>query len=241
MLDINETTDFSSGQFLLVDKPYRWTSFDLVKKVMVALKKTYQYDKLKVGHAGTLDPLATGLLLICTGRYTKQAESLQASEKEYIATVALGKTTPSFDLETEVDATFPVEHITRELVENCLTTFLGETDQVPPVFSAKSVNGKRAYKYARRGEMIEMQPNKVTIKEIELVEFSQESIIIRVVCSKGTYIRSLARDIGLALNSGGHLSALRRTAVGNYKIEEAISLDSLLDTLNNVRSKIMAA
>jgi tRNA pseudouridine55 synthase len=241
MLKITETTDFSAGQYILVDKPYRWTSFDLVKKIMLALRKTYRLNKLKVGHTGTLDPLATGLMLICTGRFTKDAESLQTADKEYLATFALGKTTPSFDLETEVDQTYPTEHITQHLVVEALKTFIGEIEQIPPIFSAKSINGKRAYEYARKGQELELKPNKIFIKEIELLEFLNDSIKIRIVCSKGTYIRALARDIGKALHSGAYLSALKRTAIGEFRIEGAYALDELLNKLLKIKETLQVA
>jgi tRNA pseudouridine55 synthase len=193
--------------------------------------------KIKVGHAGTLDPLATGVMIVCTGKATKRIDELQAHVKEYIATIALGATTPSFDLETEIDETFPTEHITRELVDEALSQFIGEIQQVPPAFSACKVDGKRAYKMARKGHEVELKPKLLVIDEIELLEYSQTSITIRVVCSKGTYIRALARDIGKALNSGGHLTALRRTRVGDVSIAQCMSVDDavkMLDTIEMV-------
>lgn len=201
------------------------------------LVRRLKLKKFKVGHAGTLDPLATGVMIVCTGKATKRIDELQAHVKEYIATIALGATTPSFDLETEIDETFPTEHITRELVDEALSQFIGEIQQVPPAFSACKVDGKRAYKMARKGHEVELKPKLLVIDEIELLEYSQTSITIRVVCSKGTYIRALARDIGKALNSGGHLTALRRTRVGDVSIAQCMSVDDavkMLDTIEMV-------
>ena len=225
------------GEILYIDKPLHWSSFDAVKRVRGMLVRRLKLKKIKVGHAGTLDPLATGVMIVCTGKATKRIDELQAHVKEYIATIALGATTPSFDLETEIDERFPIEHITRELVESVLVQFTGEIQQVPPAFSACKVDGKRAYKMARKGHEVELKPKLLVIDEIELLEYSQESITIRVVCSKGTYIRALARDIGKALNSGGHLTALRRTRVGDVNIEQCLSVDDavkMLDTIEMV-------
>ncbi|MCM1331672.1 MAG: tRNA pseudouridine(55) synthase TruB [Bacteroides sp.] len=224
--------NFINGEILYIDKPYGWTSFDAVKRVRGALLKRMKLKKLKVGHAGTLDPLATGVMMVCTGRATKLIEQLQAHTKEYVAEIALGATTPSFDLETEVDATYPTAHITRELVEKTLTRFIGKIEQVPPAFSACKVNGERAYKIARRGDDVEIKPKVLVIDEIELLNYAPDSITIRVVCSKGTYIRALARDIGEALDSGGHLTALRRTRIGDIKVEQCLSVD---DTVKLIR------
>ena len=217
--------DFLSGEILCIDKPLGWTSFDAVKRVRGALTRRLGVRKLKVGHAGTLDPLATGVMIVCTGRATKRIEELQAGVKEYIATIALGATTPSFDLETEIDATYPTDHITREEVEKVLRSFTGTIQQVPPAFSACKVDGKRAYKSARAGVEVELKPRTLVIDEIELLEYAPESITVRVVCSKGTYIRALARDIGAALASGAHLTALRRTRVGDIGIADCVSVD----------------
>lgn len=217
--------DFLTGEILYIDKPYGWTSFDVVKRLRGVLTRRLKMKKLKVGHAGTLDPLASGVMIVTTGRATKQIESLQAGVKEYIATIALGATTPSFDLETEIDATFPTEHITKQLVEETLANFIGTIEQVPPAFSAVKIDGQRAYNMARRGREVNLKPKTLVIDEIELLEFDPRSITIRVVCSKGTYIRALARDIGLALNSGGHLTALRRTRVGNTSIDNCLTID----------------
>ncbi len=222
------------GEILYIDKPLHWSSFDAVKRIRGMLVRRLKIKKIKVGHAGTLDPLATGVMIVCTGKATKRIDELQAHVKEYIATIALGATTPSFDLETEIDETFPTEHISRELVEEVLAQFTGEIQQVPPAFSACKVDGKRAYKMARKGHEVELKPKLLVIDEIELLEYSQKSITIRVVCSKGTYIRALARDIGKALNSGGHLTALRRTRVGNVSIEQCLSVDDAVKMLETI-------
>lgn len=221
------------GEILYIDKPLHWTSFDAVKRVRGTLSRRLNVRRLKVGHAGTLDPLATGVMIVCTGKATKRIDELQAGVKEYIATIALGATTPSFDLETEIDATYPTGHITRELVEDVLLQFIGEIQQVPPAFSACKIDGKRAYKMARKGHEVELKPKLLVIDEIELLEYSQTSIKIRVVCSKGTYIRALARDIGAALNSGGHLTALRRTRVGNVSIDQCMKVDEAIEMLQS--------
>ena len=215
--------NFIEGQILHFDKPLGWTSFQLVGKVRWLLCRALGRKKLKVGHAGTLDPLATGVMVICTGKATKRIEELQLGRKEYTATLQLGATTPSYDLEHEINATYPTEHITEEAVRAALIRFTGEIEQVPPVFSACKVDGKRAYDLARKGKDVELKAKRITIDELELLRFDAETMQmdIRVRCSKGTYIRSLARDIGEALDSGAHLTALRRTQVGNYKIDEA--------------------
>lgn len=215
--------NFLSGELLYIDKPLGWTSFDAVKRVRGALSRRLHMRKIKVGHAGTLDPLATGVIIVCTGRATKRIEELQAGTKEYVATIALGATTPSFDRETEVDATFPTDHITRPLVEEALARFRGRIEQVPPAYSACKVGGRRAYDYVRNGEDVDLKPKVLVIDEIELLEFAPTEITIRVVCSKGTYIRALARDIGLALRSGAHLAALRRTRVGSVSVDDCLS------------------
>lgn len=225
--------DFKKGEILCFDKPYGWTSFGLVAKVRYALCKKLGVKKLKVGHAGTLDPLATGVLVLCTGKATKLIPELQAHTKEYVATIRLGATTPSFDLEKEIDAIYPTEHITQALVEETLKKFIGEIYQVPPVFSACKVNGDRAYDLARKGEAVELQPKLLVIDELELLRCELPEIEVRVVCSKGTYIRALARDIGEALNSGAHLTALRRTRVGTVRVEDCLQLDSFQEWLDN--------
>ncbi|MCM1483694.1 MAG: tRNA pseudouridine(55) synthase TruB [Muribaculaceae bacterium] len=226
--------DFITGEILYIDKPLHWTSFDVVKRVRGTILRRIGRKKMKVGHAGTLDPLATGVMIVATGKATKQIDTLQAGVKEYIATLRLGATTPSFDLETEIDATYPTAHITPELVADTLAQFKGEISQVPPAFSAVKVNGKRAYNMARKGHEVELKPKTLVIDDIELVEYSPESITIRVVCSKGTYIRALARDIGAALGSGAHLTALRRTRVGAVGLDSCMTMDSAIDMLRNV-------
>lgn len=226
--------DFLSGEILYLDKPLGWTSFDVVKRVRGTLLRRLKMKKLKVGHAGTLDPLATGVMIVTTGRATKRIEELQAGVKEYVATMALGATTPSYDLETEVDATYPTGHITRGLVEEVLTQFHGSIEQVPPSYSACKVDGHRAYKMARNGKEVELKAKTLTIDEIELLEYSQQSITVRVVCSKGTYIRALARDIGQALGSGAHLTALRRTRVGDVNEAQCLSVDQMVELLREV-------
>lgn len=222
------------GEILYIDKPLHWSSFDAVKRVRGIMARRLKIKKMKVGHAGTLDPLATGVMIVCTGKATKRIDELQAHTKEYVATIALGATTPSFDLETEIDATYPTEHISQEMVEEVLKKFTGRIEQVPPAFSACKIDGKRAYKMARKGKEVELKAKILVIDEIELLEYSQQSIVVRVVCSKGTYIRALARDIGAALNSGGHLTALRRTRVGDVKVEDCLSVEQAVEMLNNI-------
>jgi len=226
--------DFVNGEIIYIDKPLYWTSFDLVRRFRAKLCNKLKIKKLKVGHAGTLDPLATGVMIICTGKKTKLIESFQYQTKEYIATIGLGETTPSFDLETEVDNTYPVDHISKELVEQVLIRFIGEIKQIPPAYSACKVNGKRAYDLAREGQEVELKPKLLVIDEIELLEYSMPEIKIRVVCSKGTYIRALARDIGEALNSGGHLKGLVRTRVGEITLDKCLAaedLDKFIETI----------
>ncbi|MBR7154746.1 MAG: tRNA pseudouridine(55) synthase TruB [Paludibacteraceae bacterium] len=227
--------DFKQGEVLAFDKPLHWTSFDLVAKVRWNLCRKLGTKKLKVGHTGTLDPLATGVVIICTGRKTKLIDQLQYDVKEYIATLQLGATTPSYDLEKEIDATYPTEHITRELIDRTIPLFLGEQWQVPPMFSAVQINGKRAYQLARKGESVELKPKLLVIDEIEVLAFdeAQMQLTIRVVCSKGTYIRALARDIGERLNSGAHLIALRRTRVGNTRVKDCYAIEQFLEQLKD--------
>ncbi len=213
---------FKEGEVLYFNKPLGWTSFKVVGHARYHICRRMKVKKLKVGHAGTLDPLATGVMIVCTGKATKRIEEFQYHTKEYVAAIQLGATTPSYDLEHEIDATYPTEHITRELVEETLKTFIGEIQQVPPAFSACMVNGKRAYDLARKGEEVELKPKLLVIDEIELLECNLPEIKIRVVCSKGTYIRALARDIGEALNSGAHLTALERTRVGDVRLEDCL-------------------
>ncbi len=215
--------DFKEGEVLYFNKPLGWTSFKVVGHVRYHICRRIGVKKLKVGHAGTLDPLATGVMIVCTGKATKRIEEFQYHTKEYIATIQLGATTPSYDLEHEIDATYATEHITRELVEEVLKKFVGEIQQVPPAFSACMVNGKRAYDLARKGEEVELKPKLLVIDEIELLECNLPEIKVRVVCSKGTYIRALARDIGLALDSGAHLTALERTRVGDVRIKDCLN------------------
>jgi tRNA pseudouridine55 synthase len=220
--------NFIEGEVLYVKKPLHWTSFNLVSKLRWKLQKSLKVKKLKVGHAGTLDPLATGVMIICTGKATKLIESFQYQTKEYIATLELGATTPSFDLELPVDAVFEVQHINRELVDKVISGFVGEIWQTPPMYSAVKVDGKRAYDYARDGQDIELKSKLLVIDEIEVLDFSLPVLKIRVVCSKGTYIRALARDIGLALGSGAHLTALERTRIGDVKLEDCKEIEDML-------------
>lgn len=226
--------DFIEGEVLNFDKPYRWTSFAVVNKIRYHLCRKLGVKKLKVGHAGTLDPLATGVMTLCTGKATKRIEELQRGTKEYVATLMLGATTPSYDLEKPIDATYPTDHITRELVEQTLLKFKGNIEQVPPQFSACKVNGSRAYELARKGKEVEIKPKTLTIDEIELTDCKLPEITIRVVCSKGTYIRALARDIGEALDSGAHLIALRRTRVGDVRVEDCLDPMKFAEWLENV-------
>lgn len=221
--------DFVEGEVLYFDKPLHWTSFKLVKLVRNTLSRKLNLKKIKVGHAGTLDPLASGVMIICTGKATKKIESFQYQTKEYIATLQLGATTPSFDLETEIDATYPTEHITRQQVENVLTSFVGTIKQIPPAFSACKIDGVRAYELARKGDEVELKAKELIIDEIELLEFSPVQIKIRVVCSKGTYIRALARDIGKALNSGAHLIGLIRTRIGNVELKHCYQANQIAE------------
>ena len=227
--------DFKNGEVLLINKPLTWTSFNVVKKIRYLIKYKTDFGKVKVGHAGTLDPLATGLIIVCTGKETKQIEKYQAQVKEYIATIKLGATTPSFDLETEIDNEYPIEHITEELIQKTLLQFKGTLNQTPPIFSAKQVNGKRAYTYARKGEHVEMKPVQISIDELEILsEFDElPELRLRIICSKGTYIRSLAHDIGKALNSGAYLAGLCRIRIGNYRLEDAFSIDDFENKFAN--------
>ena len=218
--------EFKAGQVLLFDKPLNWTSFQVVNKVRWLIRKSCKIKKIKVGHAGTLDPLATGLLIICSGKFTKTIPELQGQIKEYTGTITIGATTPSFDLETEIDQKFPTEHISEELLQETTYKFIGEIEQTPPVFSALKKDGKRLYEYAREGKEVEVKKRKVDISEFEIDTTEFPNINFRVVCSKGTYIRSLAHEFGQALNSGAHLSALRRTKIGDYSVENAMDIES---------------
>jgi tRNA pseudouridine55 synthase len=227
-----DSFDFKNGEVLIFDKPLEWTSFNVVGKIRYKVCRYLGIKKLKVGHAGTLDPMATGLMVLCTGKATKKIEQLQGTEKEYIADLKLGATTPSFDIETEEDAQFPTEHIDLKSVEETLLQFIGEIDQIPPIFSAVKVNGRRAYDMARKGEEVELRSKKITIKEIEVLDFKEQHLKLRVVCGKGTYIRSLARDIGSALNSGAYLTGLRRTRVGEFSVDKAYTIESFCDMID---------
>lgn len=221
--------DFIKGEILYINKPLHWTSFRLVKVVRAKLRNLLNIKKLKVGHAGTLDPLATGVMIICTGQKTKEIERLQNTVKDYTATIRLGATTPSFDLETEIDAEYQVDHITEEMVTECLKNFVGEIEQIPPNFSACKVNGKRAYEMARNSEVFELKPKLLVIDSIHLINYELPNITISISCSKGTYIRALARDIGTSLQSGGHLTSLVRTRVGEATLDKCLQVDELDD------------
>lgn len=228
--------DFVSGQILQVDKPLHWTSFDVVKRIRGVLTRRHGVKRFKVGHAGTLDPLASGVMLICTGRATKRIDELQAGEKEYVATIQFGATTPSFDLETQVDATYPTDHLSRQAIAEILPRFTGAIMQVPPAFSAVKIDGQRAYKMARRGATPEIQAKPIVISELELLAYDPtlNEARLRVTCSKGTYIRSLARDLGEALKCGAHLTGLRRTRVGDVSIYDCVDVRQLIETLKTV-------
>lgn len=219
--------DFIAGEVLFFNKPLTWTSFDLVNKFRYKLSRKLNVKKIKVGHAGTLDPLATGVMIICTGKATKRIDEFQYQTKEYIATIKLGETTPSFDLETEVDQVYPVEHITKELLDKVLPAFVGTIEQVPPVYSACKVDGKRAYELARAGQEVELKSKTLVIDELEMLSCDLPVIKLRIVCSKGTYIRALARDIGLALNSGAHLIALERTRIGEVTLDKCMNPEDI--------------
>lgn len=223
--------DFISGEIIGIDKPLGWTSFDAVKRVRGAIQRRLNVKKFKVGHAGTLDPLATGVLIICTGRSTRDIERLQNGTKEYEATIRLGATTPSFDLETEIDSLYPYEHITIDMVKEVLPRFTGHIMQVPPVYSAVKVEGKRAYKYARKGKEVELKAKPLVIEELELLPSELPELRLRIVCSKGTYIRALTRDIGAALQSGAHLTALCRTRVGDIRLENCLTVDQAVEQI----------
>ena len=231
--------NFKEGEVLYFDKPLRWTSFAVVNKIRYHISRKLGVKKIKVGHAGTLDPLATGVMIICTGKATKRIEEFQYHTKEYIATFQLGATTPSYDLEKEIDATYPTEHITREMVEEVLQQFKGTIEQIPPAFSACKVDGKRAYDLARKGDEVELKPKTLVIDEIELLECNLPEIKIRVVCSKGTYIRALARDIGEALQSGAHLTGLIRTRVGEVRLEDCMQVEDFPEWLEQQEIEVI--
>ncbi len=228
-------TIFEEGQILLFNKPLFWTSFDLVNKVRFMIRNTFHIKKIKVGHAGTLDPLASGLMIICTGRATKKIDEFRDLDKEYVATFHLGATTPSFDLETETDNEYPTDHITEELVRDKLAGFLGVQMQLPPMYSAKLIAGTRAYEFARKGIHKELEPVSVTFREIELLNYNLPEVRVRLVCSKGTYIRSFARDLGLSLDSGSYLSSLERTAIGSYRIEGAYEIEKFREYIEQMQ------
>ena len=222
---------YKNGQVLLIDKPLTWTSFQVVNKLRWEIRQRFNIKKIKVGHAGTLDPLATGLLIICTGKQTKQIDTYQGQVKEYRGTFTLGGTTPSYDLETEINNTFPTAHITEELLHETTKQFMGEIQQKPPIFSAIKKDGKRLYELARKGETTEIKERTVTISSFEITEIKLPEVGFRIICSKGTYIRSIAFDYGKALNSGGHLSALRRTKIGNFSVDDALSVEEFITNL----------
>ncbi|MEE1226937.1 MAG: tRNA pseudouridine(55) synthase TruB [Bacteroidales bacterium] len=224
--------DLEKGGVILLNKPYEWTSFQAVNKVKYLLKHYYDLKKVKIGHAGTLDPLATGLLILCIGKYTKKIEEYQAQEKEYTGTFYLGATTPCFDKEKEIDNYYPTEHITEEDIYKAAEAFLGEQEQVPPVFSALKVNGVRAYAFARENKDVELKSRKITIKEFEITRINMPEVDFRIVCSKGTYIRSIARDFGSYLNSGAYLTALCRTRIGDYKLSDAQTIENIISEYN---------
>ncbi|WP_397364452.1 tRNA pseudouridine(55) synthase TruB [Olleya sp. R77988] len=223
--------DYQAGQVLLIDKPLHWTSFQAVNKLRWEIRQAFNIKKIKVGHAGTLDPLATGLLVICTGKMTKQIHTFQGQVKEYTGTIVLGSTTPSYDLESEINETFETAHITDALIHETTKQFIGEIDQFPPIFSALKKDGKRLYEYARAGETVDIKSRKITIEAFEITKIEDLNIEFRVVCSKGTYIRSLAHDFGKALQSGGHLSVLRRTKIGDFEVKNGLSIDDFIKNL----------
>lgn len=225
--------DFLSGQVLLIDKPLNWTSFQVVNKLRWEIRQAFNIKKIKVGHAGTLDPLATGLLVICTGKMTKQIDTFQGQVKEYTGTIMLGSTTPSFDLETEINETFATNHITNSLIYSTTEQFIGNIQQYPPVFSAIKKDGKRLYEFARAGKSVEIKPRAIQILEFDILHITGKAIDFRVVCSKGTYIRSLAHDFGKALNSGAHLAALRRTKIGDFNVANATAIEPFIKHLKN--------
>jgi len=228
---MDKAFDFKTGEILLVDKPLNWTSFAVVNKLRWKIKNRLGIKKIKVGHAGTLDPLATGLLILCTGKKTKEIESYQSLEKIYSGTITLGATRPSYDMETEIDHTFDTKHITKNLILETAKSMQGEVDQMPPIFSAKKVNGQTAYKLARRGEEIILKPKRIEIKSFEITGIKGNDVHFMITCSKGTYIRSIAHDFGKALNSGAYLSSLRREAIGNFKVSDSKSIEEWIDAI----------
>jgi tRNA pseudouridine55 synthase len=232
---VENCLDFEKGEVLLLEKPLYWTSFDLVNKIKMALRHHCGFKKLKVGHAGTLDPLATGLMIVCTGKATKRIEEFKDLNKEYTAKIRFGQTTSSFDLESQVDREYPADHITAELIREKLTEFLGEQYQEPPLFSAKFVEGKRAYELARKKIERKLEKVKVFFHEIELLDYSEKEARVRIVCSKGTYIRAFARDLGLSMGSGAHLTGLIRNAIGDYRIEKALTVEEFRFIIENMK------
>ena len=230
--NITSETDFLEGQVLLFNKPLGWSSFDVVKKVKNLIKTKYSLKKIKVGHAGTLDPLATGLLIICTGKFTKRISEIQAQEKAYSGTITLGGTTASYDLETEVINNYETSHLTEDLIKESTAQFIGEIDQKPPIYSALKKEGERLYEKARRGENIEIESRKITVRKFNITSIKNLEVNFEIKCSKGTYIRSIANDFGAALNSGGYLSKLCRTSIGEYQLSEAINLEKFKNLLN---------
>ena len=226
--------DYKEGQLILIDKPLGWTSFQVVNKVRWLIKQQFKLKKIKVGHAGTLDPLATGLLILCVGKFTKKIDTYQAQEKEYTGTITLGATTPSYDLETEIDAKFDYSSITSEEINEATLQFIGDIQQQPPIFSALKKDGKRLYEFARAGETVDIPKRTINISAFEITKIELPIIEFRIACSKGTYIRSMAHDFGKALNNGGHLSALRRTKIGNYSVENAISIEAFEERLTSL-------
>jgi tRNA pseudouridine55 synthase len=222
------------GQTLLIDKPIGWSSFQAVNAIKWSIKRKFNLKKIKVGHAGTLDPLATGLLIICTGKFTKRINEFQAQDKEYTGIITLGATTPSFDLETEIDATYPTHHITEALIKKTTNQFIGVIEQIPPIYSALKKDGKRLYEYAREGKEVEIKKREITISEFEITQITEHNLFFRVVCSKGTYIRSLAHDFGKTLGSGAHLSELRRTKIGDFNVNNATTTESFNNLLQSI-------
>lgn len=230
-MDHQPLNKYQKGELLLINKSYGWTSFDVVNKIKWTIKKAAGLRKIKVGHAGTLDPLATGLLVVCTGKNTKRIPQIQEAEKEYTGTITVGATTPSFDLETSVDARFPIEEITPKDIKEAALKLTGEIDQLPPLFSAKKINGKRAYIHARKGQNVELKPKRIQVHQFDITGIELPSVYFRIVCSKGTYIRSIARDLGLELNNGAYLSALCRTRIGSYRIEDAVKIEETVQSI----------
>lgn len=233
-MNLERSFDFIKGEIVLINKPYKWTSFDVISKIKLSLKKYAGINKIKIGHAGTLDPLATGLLIICTGSYTKKIDEFQSMIKEYTGIMTIGATTPSGDLEKEINQTFDISNINEELILEASKKFVGEIQQTAPAFSAKKINGIRAYEYARKGEIIDIKPSTVNINEFNITKIVLPEIHFHIICTKGTYIRSLAVDFGEALNNGAYLSALNRTKIGNYKLEDAYEIE---DFINIIRHK----